>query len=87
MNQYFWQGQVRLRGLEPADAEVFIHWNLDGEWARSLDFVWPPRSEAGVRAWLAEQSQKRLEQDALHWVLESLCVSPTARAKHRPARF
>jgi RimJ/RimL family protein N-acetyltransferase len=67
----FWQGRrVRLRGLEPGDAEHFIRWNLDSERARHLDFLWPPMSEAGVRAWVAEQSQKKLENDAYHWVIE-----------------
>ena len=68
----FWQGRrVRLRGLEPSDAEHFIRWNLDSERARHLDFLWPPVSAAGVRAWVAEQSQKKLQNDAFHWVIET----------------
>jgi len=36
----FWQGKkVRLRAIEPSDAETFIRWNLDSERARHLDFV------------------------------------------------
>jgi RimJ/RimL family protein N-acetyltransferase len=31
----FWQGKlVRLRGVEPSDAETFARWNLDSETAR-----------------------------------------------------
>jgi RimJ/RimL family protein N-acetyltransferase len=72
MSYNFWQGQrLRLRGLEPADAEHFIRWNLDSERARHLDFLWPPVSEAGVRAWVAEQSQKKLEKDAYQWMMET----------------
>ncbi len=73
----FWQGQrARLRGLEPADAEHFIRWNMDSERARHLDFLWPPVSEAGVRAWVEEQSRKKLENDAYHWVIETLAGEP-----------
>jgi RimJ/RimL family protein N-acetyltransferase len=69
----FWQGRrVRLRAFEPSDAEHFIRWNLDSDRARHLDFLWPPVSEAGVRAWVAEQSQKKLEKDAFQWIIETL---------------
>ncbi len=72
MSVNFWQGQrVRLRGLEPADAEHFIRWNLDSERGRHLDFLWPPVSEAGVRAWVAEQSKKQLENDVFRWIIET----------------
>ena len=68
----FWQGQrVRLRGLEPADAEHFLRWNRDSERACALDFLWPPQSEAAVSAWVAEQALKRLENDAYHWLIEN----------------
>jgi hypothetical protein len=47
MTENFWQGsKVRLRAIEPTDAEFFIRWNLDSERARHLDFVWPPVSES-----------------------------------------
>ncbi|MCI0578584.1 MAG: GNAT family N-acetyltransferase [Chloroflexi bacterium] len=68
----YWQGKkVRLRGIEPADAGHFIRWNLDSERARYLDFVWPPISDAAVRAWAEEKSQQKLTGDAFHWVIES----------------
>lgn len=77
MSHNFWQGQrLRLRGIEPADAEHFIRWNLDSERARHLDFVWPPQSDAAVRAWVAEQSGKLLEHDTFNWVMESLVGEP-----------
>jgi RimJ/RimL family protein N-acetyltransferase len=67
----FWQGQlVRLRGVEPSDAETFARWNLDSETARELDFVWPPVSLALVRKDLEELSLKRLDGDAFTWVVE-----------------
>ena len=72
MSRNFWQGKkVRLRGIEPSDAEQFIRWNLDTERARHGHFVWPPISEASVRAWAEEESKKKLENDAFRWVIEN----------------
>jgi RimJ/RimL family protein N-acetyltransferase len=71
MAENFWQSEkVRLRAIEPADAEFFIKWNLDSERARHLDFVWPPVSEASVREWVDTQSRRKLEHDAYHWIIE-----------------
>ena len=68
----FWAGEeVRLRAIEPDDAEHFYRWNLDSELARQLDFVWPPSSLASVQAWTAEQAQRKLKDDEFHWVIES----------------
>jgi RimJ/RimL family protein N-acetyltransferase len=67
----FWQGRlVRLRGVEPSDAETFARWNLDSELARELDFVWPPVSLAHVTSDLEEVSLQGLEADAFMWVIE-----------------
>jgi RimJ/RimL family protein N-acetyltransferase len=73
----FWQGRlVRLRGIEPVDAETYFRWNLDSDRARHLDFVWPPQSLAAVRAWCEAQALKRLENDAYHWVIEDAAGEP-----------
>ena len=57
----FWQGKlVRLRGVEPSDAEVFARWNLDSEMARDLDFVWPPVSLAQIKEHVEEISLRKL---------------------------
>ncbi len=67
----FWQGRlVRLRGVEPSDAETFARWNLDSETARDLEFVWPPVSHARIRKDLEEQTLGRLERDEFFWVIE-----------------
>lgn len=67
----FWQGKlVRLRGVEPSDAETFARWNLDSEAARTLNFVWPPVSLAFVRQDFEQLSLKKLEGDAFFWVIE-----------------
>jgi RimJ/RimL family protein N-acetyltransferase len=71
MSENFWQGKkVRLRAIEPTDAEFFIKWNLDSERARNLDFVWPPVSEASVRDWVEKQSKNKLQDDSYHWIIE-----------------
>lgn len=68
----YWQGKsVRLRGIEPSDVEYFIRWNLDSERARHLDFMWPPVSNASVRAWVEEQSMRKFEDDGFHWIIEN----------------
>ncbi|MDQ4078442.1 MAG: GNAT family N-acetyltransferase [Chloroflexota bacterium] len=73
----YWQGQrVRLRGVEPSDADTFYKWNRDGERARQLDFVWPPLSRAAVQRWAEEQAQKKLEDDAFHWIIEEVSGTP-----------
>ena len=71
-NFNFWQGRlVRLRGVEPSDAETFARWNLDSEMARELDFVWPPLSLAFIRRGLEEVSLRKLEAGAFTWVMEN----------------
>lgn len=68
----YWQnGKIRLRGVEPEDAPIFWAWNQDSEMARHLDFLWPPVSLASARAWTEKQAQHRLEGDSFHWVIEN----------------
>ncbi|HEV2802516.1 MAG TPA: GNAT family protein [Pyrinomonadaceae bacterium] len=68
----FWQGQkVRLRGVEPTDAETFFRWNLDSEMSRRLEYIWPPVSAERVRDFVRQQSLKTLEGDAFTWVIEA----------------
>jgi len=58
----FWQGKlVRLRGVEPSDAEAFARWNLDSEAARELDFTWPPISLARIAKDTEELALKKFE--------------------------
>jgi RimJ/RimL family protein N-acetyltransferase len=66
----YWQGQhIRLRAVEPSDAETFVRWNLDSDRARHLDFVWPPQSLAAVQTWCEEQSKKKPEKDDYFWLI------------------
>src|SRR5438067_477060 len=67
----YWQGErIRLRGMEPTDAETFFQWNLDSEMGRNLDFVWPPISQALVKKQVEDGSLKSLEEDAFTWIIE-----------------
>lgn len=77
-NANFWQGKrVRLRGIEPSDADHFIQWNIDSEAARNLDFVWPPTSEASERARVAQDSLRHsMKDDAFDWVIVNLEGEP-----------
>jgi RimJ/RimL family protein N-acetyltransferase len=73
----FWQNNtIRLRAVEPGDAAVFYRWNQDSDRARQLDFVWPPSSLASVQAWTGAQALHKLENDAFHWVIETLQGEP-----------
>jgi RimJ/RimL family protein N-acetyltransferase len=71
MNNFWETDAIRLRAVEPSDAEVFYRWNLDSERARYLDFVWPPTSLASVRAWVEEQAKKKLENGCFFWLIET----------------
>ena len=80
---YWHSKKIRLRSVEPSDAETFYHWNQDSERARHLDFVWPPTSLASVRNWVEEQSRKKLEGDSFHWLIETFdCVAVGTIATH-----
>lgn len=69
----YWQGEkIRLRAVEPSDAVTFARWNLDSERGRLLDFLWPPTSQASLRAWAEQESGRRLDGDAYRWVIEDL---------------
>lgn len=72
MESNFWQGTlVRLRGIEPGDADAFFDWNLDSSRGQRLDFLWPPVSRQNVKTWTAEKANKKFEDDAFHWVIEN----------------
>lgn len=73
----FWQTKlIRLRAVEPSDAAIFHGWNMDSERARLLDFLWPPSSLAFNQNWTEETSKKKMDDDAFHWVIETLSGVP-----------
>jgi RimJ/RimL family protein N-acetyltransferase len=70
-NKSFWHGErIRLRGIEPEDAETFYHWNFDSETARVVDYLWPPSSLAGTRAWTQRMATQEIKDDIIHCVIE-----------------
>ncbi len=89
----FWQGKrVRLRGVEPSDADVFALWNLDSDMARDVDFVWPPVSRAQVTKEVGELSLKKLEDDAFAFIMEdssgaAVGLVRTFQCDHRAGTF
>ena len=73
----YWQTErLRLRAIEPGDAESFYRWNLDSERARALDFVWPPSSHAREQAFADQASKKSMENESFHWIIETLDGEP-----------
>ena len=73
----YWQGKkIRLRAIEPGDAETFYQWNQDSQRNANLDFIWPPTSLASVQAWAASEAQRKFENDAFRWVIEDLHGTP-----------
>jgi RimJ/RimL family protein N-acetyltransferase len=89
----FWQGKlVRLRGVEPEDADTFFRWNLDSDMAGRVDFVWPPVSRAQVAKEIGEESLKKLEEDCFEWVIEdpsgaAVGLIRTHHCDHRAGTF
>jgi RimJ/RimL family protein N-acetyltransferase len=68
----FWQGErVRLRAIEPEDADTFHAWNLDSETARQLDYVWPPGSLARQRAWAQRAATEEVKDDRIECAIEN----------------
>lgn len=69
----FWQGNIiRLRAVEPTDAEIFFRWNQDSQRAMFLDFLWPPTSLEDTRLFTEAQSKKKLEEDSYMFLIETL---------------
>src|ERR1700753_275537 len=85
----FWQGKlVRLRGVEPSDAEAFARWNLDSEAARELDFTWPPISLARIAKDTEELALKKFESYEFFFIIEGGagiavgCINALALNRH-----
>ncbi|WP_170110188.1 GNAT family N-acetyltransferase [Flavilitoribacter nigricans] len=72
MGGNYWQGTiVRLRGIEPEDAEFFYQWNQETETQRSLDRIWFPSSLERQREWTAKKATKALDDDGYFFVIEN----------------
>ena len=76
----YWQGKlVRLRGVEPSDAEAFFRWNLDSETGRALEYLWPPTSLAQVRKEIEEVALQKLGGERFTWVIEDRAGLPVGQ--------
>jgi RimJ/RimL family protein N-acetyltransferase len=92
MENYWQTKQIRLRAIEPGDAETFFHWNEDTDRNRFLHFLWPPQSLASVKQFCEDQSKKKFENDSFHWLIETLDGTPvgtiaTFNCDHRSGTF
>jgi RimJ/RimL family protein N-acetyltransferase len=68
----YWQGTlIRLRAVEPSDAENFFRWDQDSERAHNLDFLWPPTSKVHSIAYAEEASKRKFENDTYQWIIEN----------------
>src|SRR4051812_8692438 len=77
MTHNYWEGKtVRLRGIEPSDAETFQAWNQDVDWSRNVDAVWLPTSIESIRRWTQEEALRRTESESFHWIIETLNKVP-----------
>ena len=66
-----WQGQrVRLRGVEPGDADVFFTWR-DSDLGRFTDFVAVPYSYAATRKHFEEMAAAVPKDDAFTFIIEN----------------
>ncbi|MEO0469880.1 MAG: GNAT family protein [Bacteroidota bacterium] len=79
----YWQGKnIRLRGLEPEDADTFFQWNQDIQTQHGLDQIWFPGSKARVREWAEQKSQQSGEKDEFFFVIEELSSGQIAGMIH-----
>jgi RimJ/RimL family protein N-acetyltransferase len=68
----FWQdAHVKLRAVEPSDAEFFFEWNQDSDMTRHIDWLWPPSSLESARRMAEEEARRRPTDDTLFLVIEN----------------
>lgn len=71
MSYDFWQGEkVRLRAVEPKDAEALMEWNKDSEAARHSHNITFPDSYERVKEMCEKEAKKKPEKDEFDWVAE-----------------
>jgi RimJ/RimL family protein N-acetyltransferase len=74
MGTNIWQGHlVRLRAVEPVDAETHYIWNQDSVMARRVDHAWFPTSHARAGEWAEAAGRRTVAQDdAFEFEIETL---------------
>lgn len=69
----YWEGRlIRLRGVEPEDAEAHYQLNQQDDISRFQWVMNPPVSRAGTRRWAEEAAVHRPEGDAFTAQMETL---------------
>ena len=69
----YWEGNIiRLRAVEPSDAETHFQVNKDTNTFQMLDKIFPPASKSGVEKWAAETSLKQFDDDEYSFQMETL---------------
>jgi RimJ/RimL family protein N-acetyltransferase len=72
MSNHYWEGKlIRLRGVEPEDAEAHFLLNRDEEIARNIDQIYPPGSRAFVRQWAERTATRGFEDDEFSFQMET----------------
>jgi len=68
-----WRGvNVRLRGIEPEDAETFYAWDsAETETARMVEWVWPAGSLAQARQWAERRAIGESRNDEFFFAIEN----------------
>lgn len=68
----FWQGRnIRLRAVEPEDADVFYEWNQDSDMLKNVDNIWFPVSRESQRAF-AQRKATAEQNDACYFLIENV---------------
>ncbi len=68
-----WQGQrIRLRAVEPSDADAHFAWNQNSQTSRQLDRVHFPQSREATKRWAEKASDATGAGDAFHFEIETL---------------
>lgn len=79
MTKPYWDGKrVRLRAIEPKDAQFHFDINCQNETGRNLEQVYPPSSLASVEKWTSEAALTGFKDgDNFHFEMESLDAGET----------
>ena len=61
---------IRLRAVEPSDAQHFLKWHEDTELSRHMDFLSPPQSSEAIKTFIEKETLNKLEGDRYFWIIE-----------------
>lgn len=74
---HYWQSdKIRLRSLEPEDAEFFYSWNLKTETQKNLSHIWFPTSRQNIKDWIEKEIKRDPEDHQHFFVIETLDRKP-----------